>query len=75
MANQDVALMAHLMRRAAFGASRDEIEARAAQGYDKTAEEFLAPKDQPGIEEDQWRPKQRPHRPRSVCEKTTCLDT
>ena len=52
MANQDVALMAHLMRRAAFGASRDEIEARAAQGYDKTVEELLTPKDQPGIEED-----------------------
>ena len=52
MADQDVALMAHLMRRAAFGASRDEIEARAAQGYDKTVEEFLTPNDQPGIEED-----------------------
>ena len=33
MAEQDVALMAHLLRRAGFGASRDEIEARAAQGY------------------------------------------
>ena len=52
MADQDVALMAHLMRRAAFGASRDEIEARAAQGYDKTVEEFLTPQEQPGIEED-----------------------
>ena len=52
MAEQDIALMAHLLRRAAFGASRDEIEARAAQGYDKTVEEFLTPKDQPGIEED-----------------------
>jgi len=32
MAEQDIALMAHLMRRAGFGASRDEIEAKAAQG-------------------------------------------
>ena len=52
MADQEVALMAHLMRRAAFGASRDEIEARAAQGYDKTVEELLTPNNQPGVEED-----------------------
>ena len=52
MAENDVALMAHLMRRAAFGASRDEIEARAAQGYDKTVEELLNPGSQAGIEED-----------------------
>ena len=52
MADQDIALMAHLLRRAAFGASRDEIEARAAQGYDKTVEEFLTPQDQPGVQED-----------------------
>ena len=31
MAHQDeIALMAHLMRRAGFGASRDELEARVA---------------------------------------------
>ena len=30
----DIALMAHLMRRAGFGASRTELEARAAKGYD-----------------------------------------
>ena len=52
MAEQDVALMAHLLRRAGFGASRDEIEARAAQGYDKTLEEYLNPESHPGIEED-----------------------
>jgi len=52
MADQEIALMAHLLRRAAFGASRDEIEARAAQGYSKTVEELLNPNDQPGIEED-----------------------
>ena len=56
MAEKDVALMAHLLRRAAFGASRDEIDARAAQGYDKTVEELLNPGSQPGLEEDLiWR--------------------
>jgi len=35
MAHQDdIALMAHLMRRAGFGASSDELEARVAKGYD-----------------------------------------
>ncbi len=43
MADQDVALMAHLLRRAGFGASRDEIEAKAAQGYDTTVQELLHP--------------------------------
>ena len=52
MAEQDVALTAHLLRRAGFGASRDEIEAKAAQGYDKTVEEFLNPESQPEIDED-----------------------
>ena len=32
MADADLALMAHLMRRAGFGASRDELEARTAKG-------------------------------------------
>ena len=31
MANQDIALMAHLMRRAGFGATREELEQRAAK--------------------------------------------
>jgi hypothetical protein len=35
----DIALMAHLMRRAGFGAGRDELEARVAKGYDATVEE------------------------------------
>ena len=52
MAEQDIALMAHLLRRAGFGASRDEIEARAAQGYDQTVEEYLNPASIAGIEED-----------------------
>lgn len=43
MASEDIALMAHLMRRAGFGASREEIEARAAKGYEATVEELLNP--------------------------------
>ena len=51
MANQDdIALMAHLMRRAGFGASRDELEARAAKGYDATVEELLNPETQPPVD-------------------------
>jgi uncharacterized protein (DUF1800 family) len=52
MADQDIALMAHLLRRAGFGASREEIESRAAQGYAATVEELLNPEAQPGVEED-----------------------
>ena len=43
MAEKDIALMAHLMRRAGFGASRDEVEERVAKGYEATVEELLDP--------------------------------
>jgi hypothetical protein len=43
MASEDIALLAHLMRRAGFGAGRDELEARAARGYAATVEELLHP--------------------------------
>ena len=46
MANQDIALMAHLMRRAGFGATREELEARAAKGYEATVEELLNPQEE-----------------------------
>jgi uncharacterized protein (DUF1800 family) len=46
MGNNDLAVMAHLMRRAGFGASRDELEARAAKGYEETVEELLNPEAQ-----------------------------
>ena len=52
MAAKDIALMAHLLRRAGFGASRDEIEARVAQGYDSVVEELVNPGDDPGLDED-----------------------
>ena len=45
MSNQDFALLAHLMRRAGFGATRDELEAYAAQGYTATVDEVLNPGD------------------------------
>ena len=48
----DIALMAHLMRRAGFGASRKELEARVAVGYEATVEELLHPERQPEIDED-----------------------
>ena len=50
MADQDIALMAHLMRRAGFGASRQELEARAAKGYEATVEEFLHPENQEQVD-------------------------
>ena len=45
MASQEIVLMAHLMRRAGFGARRDELERRAAIGYEQTVEELLDPEE------------------------------
>ena len=47
MADQDVALIAHLMRRAGFGAPYHELEALAEQGYDATVDALLHPETQP----------------------------
>ena len=41
--NDDIALMAHLMRRAGFGAPRAELEERVAKGYEATVEELVDP--------------------------------
>ena len=41
MASQDIQLMAHLMRRAGFGATRDELEERAREGYEATVARLL----------------------------------
>ena len=46
----DIALMAHLMRRAGFGARRDELEARVAKGYEATVEELVHPETQPPVD-------------------------
>jgi len=46
----DIALMAHLMRRAGFGAGRDELETRVAKGYNATVEELLHAESQPPVD-------------------------
>ena len=48
----DLELMAHLFRRAGFGATRDEIEAALAKGYEATVEELLHPEQRPDIDLD-----------------------
>ena len=48
----EISLMAHLMRRAGFGAPYAELEARAAKGYEATVEELLHPESQPPIDDD-----------------------
>lgn len=48
----DLALMAHFMRRAGFGASREELETRVAQGYEATVEDLLHPERQPPVDEE-----------------------
>ena len=47
MPDQDIALLAHLLRRAGFGATRDELEAYAAKGYEATVDELLHPENAP----------------------------
>ena len=64
MSDQDIALMAHLMRRAGFGATRDELEARVANGYEATVEELLNTEEQEELDRNEmmrfhpwaWRP-------------------
>ena len=51
MANNDVELIAHLMRRAGFGATRDQLEAYAAKGYQATVEELLIPREELRMED------------------------
>ena len=52
MAGKEIAQMAHLVRRAGFGATRDELEAYVAKGYEATVEEILHPENQPDVELD-----------------------
>jgi uncharacterized protein (DUF1800 family) len=46
----DIALMAHLMRRAGFGVGHDELMARADVGYEATVEELLQPETQDRVD-------------------------
>ena len=41
MSSQDIALIAHLMRRAGFGATRSELEGYARNGYEATVDKLL----------------------------------
>ena len=52
MANTDLALIAHLMRRAGFGATRDELEALASQHYEAIVEDLLHPERFPEVDDD-----------------------
>ena len=64
MTNEDLSLMAHLMRRAGFGATREELEERLANGYEATVEELLRPEDHEPVDiyeflryyQFQWKP-------------------
>jgi uncharacterized protein (DUF1800 family) len=53
MAQHDIALTAHLLRRAGFGATREALEHYAAKGYEATVEELLHPEDGPAALEDE----------------------
>ncbi|HEU0021312.1 MAG TPA: DUF1800 domain-containing protein [Dehalococcoidia bacterium] len=50
--SRDIALMAHLMRRAGFGARREELEQYVVQGYQATVESLLNLQEDDGVEED-----------------------
>ena len=52
MSSQDIELMAHLMRRAGFGATRGELEEMVDKGYEETVEELLFPQDGPRLGDD-----------------------
>ena len=52
MTSQDTALMAHLLRRAGFGATPDELDQYMAKGYDAVVEELLYPADPQNIPDD-----------------------
>ena len=55
MSKSDLSLIAHLMRRAGFGATRDELEAYASKGYDARVEDLLHPERLPEFEDDDLR--------------------
>ena len=52
MSDTAKALMAHLLRRAGFGATFGELDSYCRQGYAPTVEYLLHPELQPGIDED-----------------------
>ena len=55
MSQSDIKLIAHLMRRAGFGATREELDAYAANGYEATVESLLDPPDTDWLGDDMVR--------------------
>ncbi len=52
MADANIALMAHLFRRAGFGATRSELETQAERPYEDVVEDLLHPEWFPEVEDD-----------------------
>ncbi len=52
MSNKDFKLMAHLLRRAGFGATPDELDGYVAAGYEATVENLLNPGDPGNLADD-----------------------
>ena len=52
MADKELGLLAHLMRRAGFGATLQELEEYQAQGYEATVDALLHPEDAPEWDDD-----------------------
>ena len=52
MQESDLALISHLMRRAGFGATREELEVLSARGYEAVVEDLIHPERFPDIDED-----------------------
>ena len=48
----DIALLAHLMRRAGFGATRTELEERSKSSYEEIVEDLLHPERTPPLDEE-----------------------
>ena len=47
-----ISLISHLMRRAGFGADRDQLEALVERGYEAVVEELVNPEQQPPFDDD-----------------------
>ena len=52
MSSEKMALVAHLMRRAGFGATRSELESHLSKSYEDLVEDLLDPERFPEVEED-----------------------
>ena len=52
MPETDKSLMAHLLRRAGFGATFQELDRYCQMGYQASVDEILHPEQHPAIEED-----------------------